>query len=280
MLKLFTVPAAPLPSCVPSSYTYGDIDVEGHHFPLQLVTGDQSAAFFAYGSPVPSTAYINMGTGAFIQISTGETRRMVPGLLSSLVYMSERYRHYVVECTINGASNALMQMEVELGISESHAQKMFTTWLQQTDNPPLYLNGISGLGAPFWVPDFESRFVGDAEPVAKMVAVAESILFLININLEHLVQNGVELDRLLISGGLSENDVLCQKLANLTGMPVFRPAELEATAKGLAFLLAGENESWQQSSGGKQFQSLDEPGLIKRYTEWRILMLQEVEKYQ
>ena len=57
-------------------------------------------------------------------------------------------------------------------------------WLDAGVTPPLFLNGISGLGAPFWVPDLRSRFVGAGSAEAKLVAVVESIAFLAQANLD------------------------------------------------------------------------------------------------
>ena len=86
-------------------------------------------------------------------------------------------------------------------------------------DPPLFLNGVSGLGSPFWRPDFASRFVGDGDGREKVVAVAESIVFLLMLNLEEFPTPSDRLREILMSGGLSPLDGLCQRLADLSGLP-------------------------------------------------------------
>ncbi len=67
LLELFGVPGAPLPACVPNEYAYGHLLLGSRRVPLTVCTGDQSAALFAQGTPRPGTAWINAGTGAFVQ---------------------------------------------------------------------------------------------------------------------------------------------------------------------------------------------------------------------
>ena len=67
LVSLFNVPKQPLPDCVPTDHHYGHLRVGGNLVPLNIVTGDQSAALFAYGEPQLDAVYINLGTGAFLQ---------------------------------------------------------------------------------------------------------------------------------------------------------------------------------------------------------------------
>ena len=74
----------------------------------------------------------------------------------------------------------------------------------------------------------------------KAVAVVESILFLIQANLDEMSAEGPGINRLCVSGGLASQNGICQRLADLSGLTVFRPDQQEATAVGLAWLLAGQ----------------------------------------
>jgi len=273
LLNLFGIPQGPLPQCVATRFNYGDITIGNTTVPLSIVTGDQSAALFAYGRPEAHTAYINMGTGAFIQCSTGSALLDAPNLLSSIVYQDSCRSEYVLECTVNGASNALMLMEKELGIPYEEAERCFSDWLAQYRDPPLFLNGVAGLGAPFWVPDFKSQFILDDHrqyaPGEKIVAVAESILFLLQVNLQLLSKHYVNLQRIVVTGGLSQSDGLCQKLADLTGLSVHRPAECEATAQGVACLLARFPDVWPGAAAGDDFRGVLDASLDARYARWR-----------
>jgi len=274
LLQLFGVPRSPLPRCVPTKYHYGQLNFNRRKIPLQLMTGDQSAAIYAYGKPTPEYIYINLGTGAFIQQSTGDNVVFAPKLLSGIVYYDGKQSNYVLECTVNGAGSALTEIENELGVATDYAEHEFSAWLHEIKNPPLFLNGVAGLGAPYWVPDFESKFVGTGNNKEKIVAVAESIIFLIVVNIEEMSRITTQPSKIIATGGLALSDGLCQRLADLSGLSVNRPQFCEATARGTAYLTLGCPLGWGRHSMDRIFQAKPNKPLRARYSQWRLAMEQ------
>ncbi len=270
LLHLFDVPRAVLPACVPTHHDFGHIDAGGRHIPLKLLTGDQSAALFAYGAPHASSAYLNMGTGAFVQRTAGSYPGYQPRLLTGIVLRDADETLYVLEGTVNGAGSALAWAGKEFGMDNIDA--MLGPWLAQAAVPPLFLNGIGGLGAPYWVADFRSRFTNDGEPWQKVVAVAESIVFLLQANLDLYQKLASPLEQIIVSGGLADNDELCQRLSDLSRLPVYRPVEHEATARGLAWLLAGKPRQWPENEIGRWFKPRANESLQQRYRRWSAAM--------
>jgi len=273
LLKLFALPAAPLPRCVPSRYPFGRLRVGKRAIPLQILTGDQSAALFAFGRPGAATAYVNVGTGAFIQLLRDRYPGHAPDLLAGVVYQDESAVTYVLEGTVNGAGSALHWIEEELHIEETKIEAQLPTWLARATVPPLFLNGVGGLGSPFWRPDFPSRFVGRGGDWEKVVAVVESIVFLLHVNLGNMMQSSPAAARITITGGLAVLDGLCQRLADLSGLPVYRPLEREATARGTAYLVAGCPEAWPETEPGVWFNPQSNPALQARYHHWHKALL-------
>lgn len=278
LLSMFDIPGEYLPECVATYAQYGELKVGSKNVPLTVVTGDQSAALYAYGQPDGDVVYINLGTGAFIQRPTGTQKRDIQNLLCSVVYQNQEQSNYVIECTVNGASNALMEVEDALGIAGDEAERQFDSWLQEFTDPPLFLNGVAGLGAPYWVPNFPCKFIGEGGPEEKIVAVAESILFLIMVNLQLLQEQYEPLKKIIVTGGLANSDGLCQKLANLVELPVYRPAQGEATALGVAYLAADFPKTWKERQTGQWFQVQDEPSLKSRFDRWNRVMQQELKR--
>ncbi len=272
LLALFGVPRVPLPRCVPTNYHYGHVLFNQRKIPLKLMTGDQSAAIYAYGLPKPAYVYVNLGTGAFIQQSTMNNVLFAPKLLSGIVYYDGERSNYVLESTVNGAGSALTEIENELGVPNDYAERAFSTWLDEVENPPLFLNGVAGLGAPYWVPDFVSKFVGHGGDKEKIVAVAESIVFLITVNIEEMNKVKTPANKIIATGGLALSDGLCQRLADLSGLSVSRPPYCEATARGTAYLTLGCPLGWDQASMDRVFQPKPNKPLALRYSQWRIAM--------
>ena len=270
LLELFGIPGETLPSCVSTCHAFGTLRAHEHRLPLTIATGDQSVALFALGAPRPDTVYVNIGTGAFMQRAFSQPAD-ASGLLSSVVYRDADRALYVLEGTVNGAGAALRWAEQEWELLKD-VEAQLPAWLARDGDIPLFLNGIAGLGAPFWVADFASRFIGTGEPWQKACAVVESIVFLLQVNLETMQKMAPAPKRLLVTGGLAQLDGLCQRLAGLSGLPVYRPAEHEATARGMAYLLAGFPENWPEEKPGDSFTPKPNPGLTRRYKDWRAAM--------
>lgn len=266
LLQLFGVPRAMLPDCVPTRHEYGTLMVGDVSVPVTHLTGDQPAALFFRGEPDPRSCYINIGTGAFVQRITHEYPRYGDDLLASVVFSDARRTLYALEGTVNGAAKALDDYIVETGLA-GREQELGERLLEPL-TPPLFLNGVSGLGAPFWIADFPSAFVGGGAPWEKVVAVAESIVFLLQINIDESSQVLGSPKQVVVSGGLSALDGLCQRLSDLSALPIYRPAEREATASGLAFLLAGLPDDRPESVPGQWFYPQANSALEQRFSRW------------
>lgn len=273
LLQLFKIPAGILPECVPNRHIFGHLQLANRRIPLTVVTGDQPAALFTHGNPRADSIYINLGTGAFIQQLHGATPPRVPGLLGSVLWQDRRRALYVLEGTVNGAGSALAWLRERLGMSERQMLTGMPAWLAECSDPPLFINGISGLGSPYWKSNLHSRFLGRGTSVQKVTAVIESIVFLLCVNLERMQAGCRPVRRIVVSGGLARWDGLCQRLANLSGLVVQRPHMHEATARGLAWLLGARS---QQPTHAALFKPERNPSLTDRYYRWQAALQREL----
>jgi len=266
-----------LPRCVPNRYEFGKLSVssldrespgEGSvDYPLRVVTGDLSAAAFARGRPSPDALYITLGTGAFMQRVEDDCRTVHPRLLNGVLWHDGERGLYSLEGTVNGAGSALTWFAETFDLDSDALYEWLDDYNPDSVEPPSFLNGVSGLGSPFWNPGFESRFVGDGGVRLKAFAIVESIAFLLMQNYEAMETVMPSPSRVVVNGGLSKVDGLCRALAVLTGKPVERSAEPEGTSKGLAYLLADMPAQWSVRTG-----EVFEPGpcrdLRARYRLW------------
>jgi len=273
LLPLFDIPCSLLPEVTSTCDDFGSLTLPDFKLPLQLLSGDQSAAIYAFGEPAPGTAYINAGTGAFVSALWHE-KNYPEQLLKSVVYLGEKSQ-FVVEGTVNGAGSALNWAQDLLhleDIEELDEGDVFS------DEVPLFINAVGGLGSPYWKAGLKPSFVGQGSDQQKLLAVQESIKFLLQSNLVVMQTHGFHLEKIVISGGLSQSDAFCRNLADLTNTSVWRPNEVEASARGTAFLLAQQSregcavsaEQWSELSGtefapGNGAQHL----LSQRFGRWR-----------
>jgi len=270
LLSLFGLPQGFLPKSVPTCYPFGTLRVGDLAFPLAAVNGDQSAAVFAFGWPEEDSAYVNIGTSAFVQRALTRDPGYVPRQLTGIILDDGETTVYTVEGNVNGAGAALEWLRSELGIDD--VLSPLPQWLETPCEPPLFLNGIAGLGGPFWKPDFASRFVGAGEPWQKAVAVVESIAFLLQANIEEMAKHVLPAARIRVSGGVSRIDDLCRRLAAVSGLPVHRRDDPEATARGIGYLAAGRPSIWNNATAEQVFAPAADADIRRRYRRWRALM--------
>jgi glycerol kinase len=272
LLGLFGLPPGFLPKSVPTCYPWGTLETAGISVPLTAVNGDQSAAVFAFGFPQEDCAYVNIGTSAFVQRALTRFPGHVPRQLTGIILEDGATTVYMVEGNVNGAGTALAWLQEELGIAEVTAK--LPGWLERAEPPPLFLNGIAGLGGPFWKADFASRFEGGGEPWQKAVAVVESIAFLLQANIDHMAHYVPAAGRIRVSGGVSRLDGLCRRLASVSGLSVHRREDPEASARGIAYLAAGRPAEWNTAPREEVFPPARDEALRARYLRWRGLMEQ------
>jgi glycerol kinase len=108
------------------------------------------------------------------------------------------------------------------------------------DNDGVYLvPAFTGLGAPYWDPAARGLICGltlDSRPAHLVRDALESAAFQTLDLLQAMPVGGGPPRTLRVDGGMAANDWFCQFLADILYAPVERPALLEATAQGAAYL--------------------------------------------
>lgn len=99
---------------------------------------------------------------------------------------------------------------------------------------------FTGLGAPYWDQYARGTIVGLTRGVNKyhiIRATLESIAYSADEVVKAMeADSGIELTSLKVDGGASANNFLMQCQADITDTPVKRPACVETTAMGAAYL--------------------------------------------
>ena len=274
LCELADIPMTLLPQAVPTHHAFGNIALQGNSVPLMVCTGDQSAVPFAHGLPDGSTLYLNVGTGAFLQCLMTKEPTRPTSLLRSVLSWDQRAAKYSLEGTVNGAGSALDWLDDQTALDDHRAASSLTREKVAGLAIPVFLNGVSGVGSPFWIPHLESRFLdeGSSDELAKVAAVVESIAFLITANVKEMRAVEPGLARIVAAGGLSQSDYLCSCVADLTGLVVERSSLREATATGLGFLIAGSPHNWSPRAELERFSPNANAALEQRHQRWQQAM--------
>ena len=125
----------------------------------------------------------------------------------------------------------------------------------------------------FVLPDGSVAAEGTVPELEQLAAVLDSIAFLVATKVA-VMQRVAPLQRIVISGGLAACDYLCEVIAEATGLPVDRPELHEASARGIAFLAAGQPQEWQGVRIEKSFKPTESGVVRERFERWRDAMAQ------
>jgi glycerol kinase len=277
----FGVDSSLLPDCMPMCASYGRLT--DTHIPVTAVCGDQNAAMFGIGALEPGVALVNMGSGAFVLRELGQFSTST-SQLTGIANSNRNMVSYMREATINGAANALSWAEQQWHVDDLLGR--MPEWIEQVNEPPVFINTVGGLGTPWMQGGIQPSFIGNGDhpDAEKVVAVIESIVFMIQVNLE-LMAAETPLKKLRVSGGLSKQNGLCQKLSNLSGFEIERSDVTEATARGVAWLAAGRPENWSIAGPDRdaefvRFVPQQDQGLHARYQIFKTEMKRIVNNIQ
>lgn len=263
LLNAFSLQSSLLPKAIPNAYAYGDLlDIK---CPLVFVNGDQNSAVYGYGAYEENTTFVNIGTGGFVLVKSNKPI-LDSKLLGSITYSTNTDFEYSLEGTINGAGAAVSWAKEAWDISNIES----IDW-QEVEEVPIFMNTIGGLGSPWWQSDIKPLFLEDKSyqelsPAQCKAALMESIAFLITYNIQVISQQVIETKSLVVTGGLSSDTYLCQRLADLCKVPVMSSDYKEATSRGAAWLVF-DRPNWE-SPQYLSFMPREDEAIHSRYQKF------------
>ena len=246
-MRLFKVPRAVLPEVRDSADDYGKTmpDLLGRAIPIRGIAGDQQAAVFGQACFNPGDVKSTYGTGCFALVNTGAA---VPSsknrLLATCAYRAKGQTAYAIEGSIFIAGAVVQWLRDALGVIRSAAEIEALAKTAKPADGLYFVPAFTGLGAPYWDPTARGAIMGltrdmGAAEIAR--AALDSVCFQTRDLLEAMARDmrdaGLDAPKAMkVDGGMVRNDWFCQRLADLTGLPVERPQVTETTALGAAYL--------------------------------------------
>lgn len=243
LLKLFDIPKAMLPTVCPSSSVYGETELAffGVPIPIAGVAGDQQAALFGQTCFSAGDVKNTYGTGCFMLMNTGDTPVLSQhGLVTTVAWKIGDKISYALEGSIFVAGAAVQWLRDELRVLDTAPQSEELATAVTDTNGCYVVPAFTGLGAPFWDPYARGTIVGLTRGVnrnhlvrATLESMAYQSLDVLNAMQEDA---GLDFTALRVDGGAARNNFLMQFQSDMMQRPVYRPASIETTARGAAFL--------------------------------------------
>lgn len=243
ILKRLDIPAAMLPTPMPSSSCYGYTEAYIFGAPVCIAgaAGDQQAALFGQTCFTPGDSKCTYGTGAFLLMNTGDTPIFSQnGLVTTIAWGLDGRVTYALEGSIFVAGAAIQWLRDELRVIESASDSEYMAQKVSDTNGCYVVPAFTGLGAPHWDAYARGAVVGLTRGVNKyhlIRATLDSITYQTNDVLKAMEADaGIHMGSLRVDGGASANNYLMQAQADISSAPVYRPRCVETTAVGAAYL--------------------------------------------
>lgn len=265
LLKEMDIPECMLPEVKPSSFVYGATSPElfdGAQIPISGDAGDQQAALFGQRCFEEGMAKNTYGTGCFMLMNTGENIvKSDNGLLTTIAWGVDNKVEYALEGSIFIAGAAIQWLRDELKIIYNAEESGTYANSVEDTNGVYVVPAFTGLGAPYWDMYARGTIMGLTRGSTRehiVRATLESIAYQTKDVLNAMQEDSkIKLKTLKVDGGASANNFLMQFQSNILDVPVNRPAVIETTALGAAYLAGLAVGFWSSKKEIKENQSMN-----------------------
>lgn len=284
LLKLLNVPESMMPEVawssekigrVTTTLGLGDVEIAG-------IAGDQQSALFGQLCTRPGDAKNTYGTGCFLLQNIGSRFTLSKQrLITTLACSPARKLEYALEGSVFIGGAVVQWLRDQMKMIAQAPEVEAVAKSVDGSNGVVFVPAFTGLGAPHWDPYASGMIIGlqrstEIGHIAR--AAIESIAFQVADVLKAMDQDAGQPSKVLrVDGGAAANDLLMQFQADLLGIPVQRPAVLETTALGAAYLAGLATGFWPDTetiskhrAGDRTFTpKSDRKQMDKLYAKWR-----------
>lgn len=244
LLSVFEVPRQMLPAVKDCAADFGTTEDEclDGAVPVLSMAGDQQAALIGQAGFDLGNTKSTYGTGCFAIANTGARALQSSNQLLTTVAMRLNGEvTYGLEGSVFVAGSAMQWLRDELRVIESAAESQAIAMRTGVVHDVVVVPAFAGLGAPYWDPHARGAILGlsrgsNREHIvtATLQAVALQTVDL----LTAMADDGVAPSVVRVDGGMVANDWFLQFLADVLNIAVERPANVESTVLGVAYLAA------------------------------------------
>jgi glycerol kinase len=259
LLRIFDIPPAMLPAIVPSSHVVAETAPEhfGAPIPIAGIAGDQQAALAGQACFRAGLSKNTYGTGCFALLHTGAAAPTSANkLLRTRAASTDGSPAFAIEGSVFVAGAAVQWLRDQLGIIRTAEESEALATSVPDTGGVMFVPAFVGLGAPYWDSAARGLITGltrssSAAHIAR--AALESIAYQTRGLIDAMeADSGAQLEQLRVDGGAARNNFLMQFQADILDRPIVRPADVETTALGSAYLAGIATRFW---SGPEEVES-------------------------
>jgi len=209
------------------------------------VAGDQQSALFGQACFAEGMAKNTYGTGCFMLMHTGQTfQTSNNGLLTTSAAQTGPQTEFAMEGSVFVGGAVVQWLRDGLRAIQTSAEVEALAQSVPDSGGVMMVPAFTGLGAPYWNPDARGTITGLTRGTtlahiarAALESIAyQSAALLKAMSRDAVAAGAAPVSELRVDGGACINDLLMQFQADLLGIAVVRPAVIETTALGAAYL--------------------------------------------
>lgn len=247
LCDLIGVPKSILPAVHDNLHHFGTSNIFGFDLPILAMAGDQQAATFGQACFEKGMVKSTYGTGCFALMNTGQEAVLSDHrLLSTIAWRMNGTATYALEGSIFVAGAAVQFLRDQFNfVNQSYETEKMARSVKDTDGV-VFVPTLTGLGAPYWDANARGAIFGLSRGTKKehiVRACLDAQAYQTNDLIQAMAADaGHPIDTIRVDGGLSNNNYVCETIANETGCLIDRPKNTEATVWGvsaMAFMQAG-----------------------------------------
>lgn len=251
LLQELNIPISMLPEVKPSSFHFGNYELEGHQIPIAGIAGDQQAALFGQACFHKGEAKNTYGTGCFMLMNTGENLEFSKnGLLTTIAWGIDNKINYALEGSVFVAGSAIQWLRDGLQIINNAKESETFAKSIEDENPVYVVPAFAGLGAPYWDMYARGAVFGLTRDTGKnhlIKATLDALAYQTKDILDVMQKDSaIELTSLKVDGGACANNYLMQFQSDILNTKVERPEIIETTVMGAAYLAGICVGLWKQ----------------------------------
>nr|XP_032519870.1 LOW QUALITY PROTEIN: putative glycerol kinase 5 [Danaus plexippus plexippus] len=221
-MAIFGIPMEALPEVVDTAgehFTSTAPDIWGHAIPIRSCIADQTASMWGSCCFSPGDVKLTMGTGTFLNIHTGASpHTSLTGLYPVVGWRMGDELVFSAEGANNDTAS-IIKWAQNLGLFDNPQETADIAMSVPDSDGVFFIPAFSGLGPPY--NDFSFGIISNTSSHQSLIS---------NTNLLSNTKSTLD-------GGVSNNDFLSQLVADLTGLTVERPVQVEMSSLGCAHIV-------------------------------------------
>lgn len=263
LLDMLHIPKAMLPKVSASSGVFGYTTTEilGAKIPISGVAGDQQAALFGQCCFDKGDVKNTYGTGCFLLMNIGENPiHSESGLITTIAASTDKVE-YALEGSVFVAGAAIQWLRDQMRLIDNAPESERIAGKVDGTNGVYVVPAFTGMGAPYWKQDARGMVVGLTRGTGRehfVRATLESLAYQTYDVLKAMEQDlGEEIHSIKVDGGACANNLLMQFQSDITGKDVIRPAVIETTGLGAAYLAGLATGYWKDKEEIRKNMAID-----------------------